>query len=103
VISNEELWRTEEIEMSVQIKRRKCKWIRHTLRKGNEAIEREALDWNPHGNRRRGRPRHTWRRTLHNEALEKGKSWNEIKRMAGNRTRRRCFVEALCPLTDNRN
>jgi len=50
VISKEELWRrTEEIEMSVQIKRRKWKWIGHTLRKGNEAIEGEALDWSPQG------------------------------------------------------
>jgi len=71
VISNDELWRrTEEIEMSMQIKRRKWKWIGHRLRKGNEAIEREALDWNPQGKRRRGRPRHTWRRTVHNEASE---------------------------------
>jgi len=48
VISNEELWwRTEETEMSAQIQRRKWNWIGHTLRKGNEAIEREALEWNP--------------------------------------------------------
>ena len=104
VISNEEFWRrTEEIEMSMQIKRRKRKWIGHTLRKGNEAIEREALDWKPQGKRRRGRPRHTWRRTVNSEALEKGKSWNEVKRVAGNRTRWRCFVEALCPLRDDGN
>ena len=57
VISNEELWRrTEETEISIQIKRRKWNWIGHTLRKGNEVIEREALDWNPQGKRRRGRP-----------------------------------------------
>jgi hypothetical protein len=45
VISNEELWRrTGETEISTQIKRRKFIWIGHTLRKGNGAIEREALD-----------------------------------------------------------
>jgi len=100
VISNEELWRrTEETEMSTQIKRRKWNCIRHKLRKVNEAIEKEALDWNPQGKRRGGRPR----RSAQNEALEKGKSWNEVKRMAGNRTRWRCFVNALCPLRDNRN
>jgi hypothetical protein len=45
VISNEDLWRrNEETEVSMQIKRRKWNWIGHTLRKGNEAIEREALD-----------------------------------------------------------
>jgi hypothetical protein len=74
VISNEEFWRrTEEIEMSTQIKRRKWNWIGHTLRKGHEAIERKALDWNPQGKSRRGRPRHTWRKTVHNEELGKGK------------------------------
>jgi hypothetical protein len=88
VISNEELWRrTEETEVPMKIKRRKWNWIGHTLRKGNEATEREALDWNPQGNRRRGRPRHTWGRSVHSEALEKGKRWSEIKRMARNRTR----------------
>jgi len=104
VISNEELWRrTREIEMSTQIKRRKWNWIGHTLRKGHEAMEREALDWNPQMKRRRGRPRLTWRRTVRSEALEKGKSWSEAKKMTGNRTRWRCFVDALCPLSDNRN
>jgi hypothetical protein len=50
VISNEELWRrTEETEISVQIKRQKWNWIGHTLRKGKEAIEREALDLEPTG------------------------------------------------------
>jgi len=103
VISNEELWRrTGEIEMSTQIRRGKWNWIGHTLRKGHEATEREALDWNLQGKRRRGRPRHMWQRTVHNEASE-GKSWSEVKRMAGNRTRLRCFVDALCPLRDNRN
>jgi hypothetical protein len=49
VISNEELWKTEEIEISIQIKRWKWNWIGHILGKGNEAIERVALDWNPQG------------------------------------------------------
>ena len=104
VISNEELWRrTHETEMSTQIQRRKWNWIGHTLRKGHEAIEREGLDWNLQGKRMRGRLRYMWRRSVHDEALETGKSWNEFMRMAGNRIRWRCFVDALCPLRDNRN
>jgi len=47
--------------------------------------------------------RHTWRRTVHNEALEKGKSWSAVKRMARNKSRWQCFVDAICPLRDNRN
>jgi hypothetical protein len=45
------------------------------------------LDWNPQGKRRRGRLRHMWWRIVHNETLENGKSWSEVKRMARNRTR----------------
>jgi hypothetical protein len=60
------------------------------LRKGNEAIEREALDWNPQGKQKRGRP-------VHNKALEEGKSWCEVKKLARNRIRWRRFVDALCP------
>jgi hypothetical protein len=82
--------------MSTLIMRRKWNWIGRTLRKGHEAIEREE-------EMMRGRPRHTWRRTVHNEAIEKVKSWSEVKRMAGNRTRWRCFVDALFPLRDKRN
>jgi hypothetical protein len=81
--------------------RRKWTWIGHTLRKGNEAIERKALNWNPQGKRRRGRPKQTWWRSVH-EASEKGKSWSEVKRMARDRTRWRCFVDTLCPIRDNR-
>ena len=104
VTSNEEFWRrTEKTEMTTRIKRRKWTWIGQTLRKGNEAIKREALDWNLQRKRRRGRPRHPWRRSVHNEALEKRKCWNEVKGMARNRTRWRCSVDALCLLRDNRN
>ena len=31
------------------------------------------------------------------------KNWNEVKRMAGNRAKWRCFVDALCPLRDDRH
>ena len=96
--SNEELWRrAEEIEISIQIKRRKWNWIGHTLRKGQDTIEREVMDWNPQGQRKRGRPKQTWRRSVHNEALREGKSWNEVKQLARNRIRWRSFVDALCP------
>jgi hypothetical protein len=43
-------------------KRRKWNWIGHTLHKETGAIEKTALDWNPQGYRRRGRPKRTWRR-----------------------------------------
>jgi hypothetical protein len=66
------------------------------LRKGNEAIEREALDWNPQGKLKRGRLKQTWRRSVHRGALE-GKGWGVVMKLAGYRIRWRRFVDALCP------
>jgi hypothetical protein len=98
VISNEELWRrAEETEISIQIKRQKWNWIGHALRKGHDTIEREALDWNPQGQQKRGRPKQTWRRSVQNEALGEGKSWGEVKQLARNMIRWRSFVDNLCP------
>jgi len=97
VISNEELWRrAEETEISIQIKRWKWNWIGHTLRKGHDTTEREVLDWNPQGQRKRGRPKQKWR-SVHNEALGEGKSWGEVKQLARYRIRWQRFVDAPCP------
>ena len=51
-----------------QVKRRKWRWIEHTLRKEDGSIEKKALDWNPQGERKVGRPKHTWKRTIIEEA-----------------------------------
>jgi hypothetical protein len=54
-------------------------WIGHTLRKEAGAIEKTALDWDPLGYRRRGRPKRMWRRTTDDETRNTGRSWNEVK------------------------
>jgi hypothetical protein len=98
-ITNEELWR---ITQQNQIKRRKWNWIGHTLRKEVGAIEKTALDWNPQGYRRRGRPRRTWRRTIEDEIKGTGKSWNEVKGIAGDRNAWKLFMDALCSTMSKR-
>jgi hypothetical protein len=96
MISNENLWGvTNQQPIGNQIKERKWRWIGHTLRKTEGDIERAALDWNPQDARRRGRPRKTWKNTVE-EAAVLGKTWKEVKRLANNRTRWRCFTDALC-------
>jgi hypothetical protein len=70
--------------------------IGHPPRKGDESMEKRALDWNPHGARRRGKPKQTWKRTVLEEAGKWGQTWREVKRLAGNRVRRRFFINALC-------
>jgi len=83
-ITNEELWRiTKQKPIEIQIKRRKWNWIGHTLGKETGAIEKTALDRNPQGYRRRGRPKRTWRRTIEDEIRNTGRSWNEVKGIAG--------------------
>jgi hypothetical protein len=52
--------RRKSIEL--QIKKRKWKWIGHTIRKDPNAVERIVLDWNLQGTRKRGRPKKTWKR-----------------------------------------
>ncbi|RXN15856.1 endonuclease-reverse transcriptase [Labeo rohita] len=60
-ISNEELWqRAGQESITSQILRRKWGWIGHTLRKPASSITRQALNWNPQGKRKRGRPRNSW-------------------------------------------
>ncbi|CAH4036136.1 unnamed protein product [Pieris brassicae] len=97
-ISNEQLWeRCRETPISQQIKRRKWNWIGHTLRRDLNHIPKQALDWNPQGKRKRGRPKQTWRRTVADEAKRAGKTWSEVKHEAQDRTRWRLTVDALCP------
>ena len=97
VIRNTELWsRTGQKPIDEEIRRRKWNWVGHTLRKRQGAIERAALDWNPQGARRRGRPKITWRRSVATEVENTGWTWNEVKALARDRDGWRGFVEALC-------
>ena len=91
-ITNEELWRiTKQKPIRIQIKRRKLNWIEHTLRKEAWAIRKTALDWNPQGYRKRGRPKRTRRRTIEDEIRNTGRLWNEVKRIAGDRNAWKLF------------
>ncbi|XP_046558188.1 uncharacterized protein LOC124267314 [Haliotis rubra] len=85
-VSNLDLWEAaNEDQVSAQIKRQKWRWIGHTLRKHNTNITRQALDWNPHGKRKRGRPKQTWRRSLEKELRETGLTWEATKSIASDR------------------
>ena len=44
-----------EEPVSKQFKRRKWRWIDHTLRKDDTSIEKQALDWNLQGERKMGK------------------------------------------------
>jgi len=71
-------------------------------RKEVRAIEKTALDWNSQGYRRRGRPKRTWRRTVEDEIRGAGRSWNEVKGIAGDRSAWKLFMNALCSTRSKR-
>ena len=100
VISNEDLWaRTSQVSIETDIRKRKWGWIGHTFRKPQSNVTRQALEWNPQGRRRVGRPRQTWRRSTDAEVKAAGMTWAELRRTAQNRVRWRTAVAALCSPT----
>lgn len=49
----------------------------HTLRNNDNNVIKQAPDWNPHGHRKKGRPKNTWRRRLEQEWKKIGKTSRE--------------------------
>jgi hypothetical protein len=59
-ISNKELWRkTKQQLINFTNRSRRWKWIGHTLRKANNNITNQALEWDPQWKRKRGRPKNS--------------------------------------------
>ena len=56
--------KTNQLPVEIAIKRRKWRWIGHTLRKPPSSITRQALTSNPQGKRKRRRQGNTWRRDM---------------------------------------
>ena len=55
-----------------EIKRRRWRWIGHTLRRPKPCIPREAMQWSPQGERDRKRPRETWQRAVERDRKQFG-------------------------------
>jgi hypothetical protein len=82
-ISDKDLWKvTGQEDINVEIRKRKFRWIGHTLIKEDGEIPKADLLWNPQGNRKRRRQRNSWRRSVIKEA---GRSWNELRFLAADR------------------
>jgi hypothetical protein len=94
IISNKDLWRvTGQADINLEIRKRKCRWIGHTLRKEEGEIPKAALRWNPQVSRKRGRPKNSWRRSVMKEA---GRSWNELRFLAADRQKWKELIDNLC-------
>jgi hypothetical protein len=100
-INNKELWRkTKQQPINLTIRTRRWKWIWHTLRKANNNITKQALEWNLQGKRKRCRPKNSWHRGIISELQAINTTWGETKRKAQDRTRWKETVIALCPSWD---
>jgi hypothetical protein len=53
---------TGQEDVILEIRKRKLRWIGHTLRKEDREISKDARLWKPQGSRKRGRPKTSWRR-----------------------------------------
>jgi hypothetical protein len=93
IISNKDLWKvTGQEDINLEIRKRKFRWISHTLLKEDGEIPKDALLWNPPGNRKRGRPRSSWRSVI----TEAGRSWNELRFLAADRQKWKGLIQNLC-------
>ncbi|VDP17425.1 unnamed protein product [Schistosoma margrebowiei] len=85
-ISNSLLWeRTNQLPAEEEIRKRRCKWIGHTLRKSSNCITRQALTLNPEGKQKRGRPKNTLRRIIEADMKTMNYDWTELERIAQDR------------------
>ena len=69
-----------------------------TLRKSPSNVTKQALDLNPQGKRKVGRPNQTWRRSTDAEVKAIGTTWAQLRRTSEKRVPWRSVVAALCSL-----
>ena len=95
VISNQELLnRTGLKTITENIKIRRWTWLGHVYRMPANSIPRTALMWTPQGQRKRGRPKETWRRTITKELKTQGLTLQTAARTAADRVKWRSLVDA---------
>ena len=98
IVSIDELnERTGCSRMSVEVKRRRWRFLGHVLWMPREHHCATALTWTPMGKRKVGRPKTTWRRTVEKERAMAGwKSWEEVRALAKDRDKWKKSSAALC-------
>ncbi|VDP31199.1 unnamed protein product [Schistosoma margrebowiei] len=85
-ISNNQLWeRTIQIPAEEEIRKKRWKWIEHTLRKALNCFTRQALTWNPQGQRKTERLKDTLRREIEIDMRKMNKNWMELEKKAQER------------------
>jgi len=96
-ITNEELLRRTGMEpAAITLRRRRWRWFGHVCRMDPSAHARVAIQWQPQGKRKRGRPKETWRRTIIRELKINGFTLQTAMNAAADRNNWRTLVNASC-------
>ncbi|VDP27182.1 unnamed protein product [Schistosoma curassoni] len=89
-INNSLLWEgTNQLPAEEEIRKRRWKWMGHTLRKSSNYITRQALTWDPERKRKRGRPKNTLRQEIEADMKRMNNNWKELERIACDRVAER--------------
>ena len=83
--------------METIVTRKRLHWIGHVQRKDANSITKVVIHWTPEGERKRGGPKTTWRRTVEAEMKNMNHSWSTVQRLASDRQRWRSFVLPSTP------
>ncbi|VDP59289.1 unnamed protein product [Schistosoma curassoni] len=90
---------SNQLPAGEEIRERRWKWIRHTLRRSSNCITRQTLTWNPEGQRKRGKPKNKLRREMEIDMRKMNYNWKELERIAQDRVGWRMLVSGLCSFT----
>jgi hypothetical protein len=85
VTNKDVLERTQSRRLRDIVTERRMRFAGHILRLDNDRCAKMALFFEPSGNRKRGRPKHTWRKTFKEDLASIGKTFDEIETTAANR------------------
>ena len=97
MVSIDELNERRCTRRSIEVKRRKWRFLGHALRMPREHHCATALTWTPIGKKKVGRPKTTYRCTVEKERTVAGwKSWEEAGALAKDRDKWRKSSAVLC-------
>ncbi|VDO93738.1 unnamed protein product [Schistosoma margrebowiei] len=83
-----DIWNSKQLSINTkipaeeEIRKKRWKWIEHTLRKAPNCVTRQALTWNPEGQRERERPNNTLRQEMEIDMRKTNKNWMELEKKA---------------------
>uniref|UniRef100_A0A183KL50 Endonuclease-reverse transcriptase n=1 Tax=Schistosoma curassoni TaxID=6186 RepID=A0A183KL50_9TREM len=92
----------EQTRVEEEIRKKRWKFIGHTLREAPNCVTRQAITWNLQGQRKRGRPKNILRREIEIDMRKMNKNWMELEKKAQDRVGWRMLVSGLCSTGSNR-